>query len=52
MANVERTAEVVWSGTIARGTGMASEGSGALRELSITLASRFGAPEVRPARRS
>jgi lipoyl-dependent peroxiredoxin len=45
MANVERTAQVVWSGTIARGTGMASGGSGALRDLPITLASRFGDPE-------
>ena len=45
MAHVERTAEVVWSGTIARGTGMASGGSGAIRGLPITLASRFGAPE-------
>jgi osmotically inducible protein OsmC len=45
MAHVERTAEVVWSGTIARGTGLASGGSGAIRGLPITLASRFGAPE-------
>jgi lipoyl-dependent peroxiredoxin len=45
MANVERTATVAWSGTIARGTGMASGGSGALRGLPITLASRFGEPE-------
>jgi osmotically inducible protein OsmC len=45
MANVERTAQVVWTGTIARGTGMASGGSGALRDLPITLASRFGDPE-------
>jgi len=45
MANVERSAEVVWSGTIARGAGMASGGSGALRDLPITLASRFGDPE-------
>jgi lipoyl-dependent peroxiredoxin len=45
MANGERTAQVVWSGTIARGTGMASGGSGALRDLPITLASRFGDPE-------
>ena len=52
MANVERTAEVVWSGTIARGTGMASGGSGALGELPITLASRFGDPRVRPVRKS
>jgi osmotically inducible protein OsmC len=45
MANVERTAKVAWSGTIARGSGMASGGSGALRDLPITLASRFGDPE-------
>jgi osmotically inducible protein OsmC len=45
MAHVERTGEVAWSGTIARGTGMASGGSGAIRGLPITLASRFGAPE-------
>jgi len=42
MTNVVRTAEVVWTGTIARGTGTASGGSGALRDLPITLASRFG----------
>ena len=45
MAHVETTAQVAWSGTIARGTGMASGGSGAIRGLPITLASRFGAPE-------
>ncbi len=45
MTDIVRTAEVVWSGTIARGTGMASGGSGALRDLPITLASRFGDPE-------
>jgi lipoyl-dependent peroxiredoxin len=45
MAHVERNAEVAWSGTIARGMGMASGGSGAIRGLPITLASRFGAPE-------
>jgi osmotically inducible protein OsmC len=45
MAHVERTAEVACIGTIARGTGLASGGSGAIRGLPITLASRFGAPE-------
>jgi len=45
MTKVERTATVAWMGTIARGTGMASGGSGAIRGLPITLASRFGAPE-------
>jgi osmotically inducible protein OsmC len=52
MAHVERTGEVAWSWTIARGTGMASGGSGAIRGLLITLASRFGAPEARQARKS
>jgi osmotically inducible protein OsmC len=52
MAHVERTAEVAWIGTIARGTGLASGGSGAIRGLPITLASRFGAPEGRQARKS
>jgi lipoyl-dependent peroxiredoxin len=45
MANVERTARVAWTGTIARGTGMASGGSGAIRDLPLTAASRFGEPE-------
>ena len=52
MAHVERTGEVAWSGTIARGMGMASGGSGAIRGLPITLASRFGAPRARQARKS
>jgi lipoyl-dependent peroxiredoxin len=45
MANIVRIAEVVWTGTIARGAGIASSGSGALRDLPITLASRFRDPE-------
>jgi osmotically inducible protein OsmC len=45
MAAVQRTAQVDWTGTIARGAGRASGGSGALRELPITVASRFGEPE-------
>jgi osmotically inducible protein OsmC len=44
MAAVQRTAEVNWTGSIARGTGRASGGSGALGELPITAASRFGEP--------
>jgi osmotically inducible protein OsmC len=45
MAVVQRTAEVDWTGSIARGAGRASGGSGALGELPITVASRFGEPE-------
>jgi lipoyl-dependent peroxiredoxin len=45
MSSIVRTAEVAWSGTIARGAGMTSGGSGALRDLPITLASRFEDPD-------
>jgi lipoyl-dependent peroxiredoxin len=45
MAAVQRTAEVDWAGSIARGSGQASGGSGALGDLPITVASRFGEPE-------
>ncbi|HZO66193.1 MAG TPA: OsmC family peroxiredoxin [Kribbellaceae bacterium] len=45
MAAVQRTAEVDWTGSIARGSGHASGGSGALGDLPITVASRFGEPE-------
>ena len=45
MGAVQRTAEVVWNGTIARGTGIASGGSGALHDLPMTVASRLGHPE-------
>jgi osmotically inducible protein OsmC len=45
MAAVQRTAEVDWTGTIARGSGCASGRSGAFRDLPVTVASRFGEPE-------
>jgi lipoyl-dependent peroxiredoxin len=45
MVAVQRTAEVDWTGSIARGSGHASGASGALGDLPITLASRFGEPE-------
>jgi lipoyl-dependent peroxiredoxin len=45
MAAVQRTAEVDWTGSIARGSGHASGGSGALGDLPIIVASRFGEPE-------
>jgi hypothetical protein len=38
MAAVQRTAEVGWTGTIARGTGRARGGSGALGNLPIAAA--------------
>jgi osmotically inducible protein OsmC len=42
---VQRTAEIDWTGSIARGSGRASGQSGALSDLPITVASRFGEPE-------
>ncbi|MEV0804209.1 OsmC family peroxiredoxin [Kribbella sp. NPDC050281] len=44
MAAVQRTAQVDWTGSIARGAGVTSGGSGAIRDLPVTLASRFGEP--------
>jgi osmotically inducible protein OsmC len=45
MAAVERTAEIDWTGSIARGSGRASGRSGAFSDLPVTIASRFGEPE-------
>jgi lipoyl-dependent peroxiredoxin len=45
MAAIRRSASVVWEGTIARGAGQLSGGSGAFAGLPVTLASRFGEPE-------
>jgi osmotically inducible protein OsmC len=45
MAAVRRMAVVDWTGSIARGSGLTSGGSGAIFDLPITLASRFGEPE-------
>jgi len=45
MTAVQRTAEVEWTGSIARGSGVTSGGSGAISDLPFTLASRFGEPE-------
>jgi osmotically inducible protein OsmC len=44
MDSINRTANVVWEGTIARGTGYVSGGSGALAALPVTAASRMGDP--------
>ena len=40
-----RTAQVDWTGSIARGSGLTSGGSGAISDLPITIASRLGEPE-------
>ena len=45
MAAIKRSAEVVWEGTIARGAGQLSGGSGAFARFPVTAASRFGEPE-------
>jgi osmotically inducible protein OsmC len=45
MAAVQRAAQVDWTGSIARGSGLASGRSGVISDLPITLASRFGEPE-------
>lgn len=47
MTSVHRTAHVDWSGSIARGSGVTTGGSGALQQLPITLASRIGEPAGR-----
>ena len=45
MRAIQRSGTVVWEGTIARGGGHVSGGSGALTGLPVTAASRFGDPE-------
>ena len=45
MSAIKRSANVVWQGTIARGAGRLSGGSGAFADLPVTAASRFGEPE-------
>ena len=45
MPRIERRAEVVWEGTVARGQGRLTAGSGAFADLPLTLATRVGAPE-------
>jgi lipoyl-dependent peroxiredoxin len=43
--SLEPARPLAWTGSIARGSGRASGGSGALSDLPITVASRFGEPE-------
>jgi osmotically inducible protein OsmC len=45
MAEIQRSSNVVWEGTIARGAGRLSAHSGAFTALPVTAASRFGEPE-------
>jgi osmotically inducible protein OsmC len=45
MTAVHRTAQVDWTGSIARGSGVMSGGTGAFGDLAVTAASRLGEPE-------
>jgi osmotically inducible protein OsmC len=45
MPRIERSADVVWEGNLARGNGRISADTGAFSELPYTLATRVGNPE-------
>lgn len=45
MPRIERSAEVVWEGNVARGAGTLTADTGAFAELPFTLASRIASPE-------
>ena len=45
MPRIERTADVVWEGNVARGAGTLSAGSGAFTGLGYSLPTRIGQPE-------
>lgn len=45
MPRIERTAEIGWDGSLSRGAGTISAGSGAFSGLGYSLATRVGAPE-------
>jgi osmotically inducible protein OsmC len=45
MPRIERSAEVVWEGNVARGSGTISADTGAFSKLPFTIASRIGNPE-------
>ena len=47
MPRIERTAEIVWEGNVARGTGTISAGTGAFSGLEFSLPTRIGAAEGR-----
>jgi osmotically inducible protein OsmC len=45
MPRIERTAEVVWEGNVARGIGAITAGTGAFTALEFSLPTRIGAAE-------
>jgi len=45
MPRIERTAEIVWEGNVARGAGTISADSGAFAGLAYSLPTRIGQPE-------
>jgi len=45
MPRIERTAEVVWEGNVARGAGAITAGTGAFSGLEYSLPTRIGAAE-------
>ncbi len=45
MPRIERSAKVAWEGSVSRGAGTISGGTGAFTGLPYTLASRIGEPE-------
>ena len=45
MPRIERSAEVVWEGNVARGQGRIAAATGAFADLPFTLATRIGNPE-------
>lgn len=45
MPRIERTAELVWEGNLARGAGTIGAGSGAFAGLGYSLPTRIGQPE-------
>jgi osmotically inducible protein OsmC len=45
MPRIERTADVVWEGNVARGHGAITAGTGAFSALPVSLPSRIGSPE-------
>ena len=47
MPRIERTAEVVWEGNVARGTGHINAGTGAFSGLPYSLPTRIGPAEGR-----
>jgi osmotically inducible protein OsmC len=45
MPRIERKAQIVWEGNVARGAGSITAASGAFTDLPYSLASRIGQPE-------